>query len=136
MQPNVIVLPVDVDNDGGTTPAVDLTFTRFDEFQNRSEYISEAHTIAARDKVGFYRTLPKASGNFRGVAKVAIKFTKDFEVNGVDASTVNVAPGIFEVSGSLPVGLTPAQTLELRMRAVALLLDDDVCGPLFDQLMI
>lgn len=136
MQPNSITLSVDTDNDGGTTAAVDAIFTRFEEFQNRAEYIHEDHTLALRDKLGLYRTPPKQSGNFKGTAKTAVKFTRDYSVAGVDATTTMIAPGIIDIGFSLPIGMTPAQTLELRMRAVAMLLDDTVMVPLTNQQMV
>jgi hypothetical protein len=136
MLDNVITLSVDLDNDGGTTAAVDSIFSRFDEYQNRSEYIHEDHTLALRDKLGFYRTLPKQSGNFKGTAKSAIKFTRDQAVAGVDSTTTIVAPGIVDIGFSFPIGMTAAQMLELRMRAVALLLDDNIMVPLTGQLMV
>lgn len=136
MQPNTITLSVDDDNDGGTTAAVDILYTRFDEYQNRSEYISEHHLINLRDKVGLYRTFPKVSGNFKGMAKSAIKFTHDILVPGVDSSTGVTAPAIIDVNFSFPVGITASKALELRMRAVAFLSDDSVMIPLIDQQMI
>lgn len=136
MQSNLITLAVDVDNDGGTTAAVDSVFTRFDEYQNRSEYIHANHSVAVRDKLGFYRTFPKANGNFRGTQKCAVKFTKDYAIAGVDSETSLIRPAIGETGFSIPVGLTPAQTLEFRMRMVAILLNDAVMVPLMDQLMI
>lgn len=135
MQPNVITLPVNEDGDNGTTPAVDHIFNRYDEYQNRSEYISGSHTLALRDKLGLYRTTPKASGNFRGTAKSAVKFTRDFSVAGVDASTTIVAPAIVEVSFSFPVGMTPAETMVMRQCAVAML-DHSVIAELTDKLMV
>lgn len=136
MQSNMITLAIDDNNDGGITPTVELIYTRFNEYMNRSEYISEEHSLTSRDLLSFYRSLPKVSGNFRGTAKTAVKFTKDYVVPGVDASTSLVRPGLIEVSFSLPIGLTPEQTLALRMRAVALLLNDTVMIPLTDQQMI
>lgn len=136
MQPNEIVLDVNDDNDDGTTPTVEVTMTRFDEYQNRSEYISDTHTISVRDKLGLYRTQPKQSGNFRGTAKSAVKFTTDHSVAGVDAATTIIAPAIVEVGFSFPVGMTAAQCLVMRMKAVALLQDDTVMVPLTDQLMV
>lgn len=136
MQPNVVTLSVDVDNDGGTTAAVERIFTRFNEFSNRSEYISSLHSVAARDKLGFYRTFPKASGNFRGTAKMAAKFTKDILVPGVDATTSVTCPAIGEISFSFPVGMTNAEMREFRMHFVALLRDDAVMVPLTTQLMV
>lgn len=136
MQPNIITLAVDDDNDGGTTAANEIILSRFEEYQNRSVYIAGDHTLASRNMLGLYRTMPKQSGNFRGVAKSAIKFTQDYQVAGVDATTTNIAPGLIDIGFSLPVGMTPTQTLALRMRAVALLLRDDICQPLTDQLMV
>jgi hypothetical protein len=136
MQPNEIILAVDEDNDGGTTAAVEHTYSRSNYFQNKSEYISETHTLSSRDKLALYRTLPKRSGNFLGMAKTAIKFTQDISVAGVDSTTLVVAPGIVDVAFSMPVGVTSAQSLALRMRAVALLLDDDVMSALVDQQMV
>lgn len=136
MQSEEITLSVNTDNDDGTTAAVDKVFSRYDEYQNRSEYISENHSVASRDKLGLYRTFPKANGNFRGTAKSAVKFTKDFSVEGVDATTTLTVPAIAEVGFSFPVGLTAAQTLEFRMGLVALLQDDTVMVPLTDQLMV
>lgn len=136
MQPNSITLSVNDDNDDGTTAEVEVVFARFDEYQNRSEYISDAHTVASRDKLGFYRTFPKPSGNFRGTAKSAVKITKDFSVAGVDATTTLIIPAIIDVGFSFPVGTTAAERLELRMRMVAALLDDTIMVPLIDQLMV
>lgn len=136
MQSNLITLAVDVDNDGGTTPAVDNVFTRFDEYQNRSLYIHANHSVAVRDTLGFYRTFPNANGNFRGTAKCAVKFTKDYSIAGVDAETSLIRPAIGEIGFSMPVGLTPEQTLEFRMRLVAILLNNTVMAPLINQLMI
>jgi len=136
MQPNTITLAVNHDNDDGTTAAVSHVLTRYDEYQNRTEYIDEDHTLSLRNKVGLYRTFPKTSGNFKGVAKSAIKFTQDYSVDGVDSTTSIVAPGIIDIGFSFPVGMTPAQTLELRMRAVALLSDEATMAPLTDQLSV
>jgi len=136
MQPNIITLDVDTDNDGGATAAETFTYSRFEEFQNRSTYISSDHSLAVRNQLGLYRTMPKQSGNFRGVAKSAIKFTQDYQVAGVDATTTNVAPGIIDIGFSIPVGITPEQDLALRMRAVALLLQDTILAPLVGQLMV
>lgn len=136
MQPNTITLAVNADNDDGTTPAVSHVYSRYDEYQNRSEYIDADHTLGSRDKLGLYRTFPKPTGNFKGVAKSAVKFTKDYSVEGQDSTTSIVAPGIIDIGFSFPVGLTAAETLELRMRAVAMLMDDTIMVPLTDQLAV
>ena len=132
MQNNTITLAVDVLNNATT---VDKVFTRFEEYQNRAVYISDEHSIAERDTLALYRTLPKPSGNFRGVGKSTVKFSKDLSVLGVDG-TSQVAPLIIEVSFSIPVGATVATMLEMRQRAVALLDDDSVMVNLNHLLMI
>jgi len=57
-------------------------------------------------------------------------------VTGVDGTTTVTAPIIVEVSFSVPVGATAAQTMLHRQRALALLDLDSVMAPLNDQLMI
>jgi len=136
MQDNTITLDVNTDNDDGTTATVEAVFTRFEEYLNRSVYIHSNHTLGLRETLNLYRTLPKPSGNFRGTAKSAVKFTKDYSVPGNDAATTIVAPSLGEASFSFPVGMTPAQTLEQRMRLCALILLDSVMVPLTDQLMV
>jgi hypothetical protein len=136
MQPNTITLSVNEDNDDGTTALVDSHFTLFEEFQNRSEYIHTNHTMVMRDKLGFYRTQPKINGNFRGMAKSAVKFTKDHMVPGVDTTTEIIAPSIIEIRISNPVGMTPAETLAMVMRAAAFLPLSTIVAPLVDQLQV
>lgn len=134
MQPNTITLAVDEENDG--VGLVNHVYTRFDEFQNRSVYISDDHTLDAKDTLGLYRTLPKSSGNFRGAAKNAIKFSKEVSVLGADGVANIKAPIIIEVSASIPVGATAADVLIARQRALALLDRDDIMVPLMSQQMI
>lgn len=132
MQPNELTLAVDLENTGTTTNEV---FSRFEEYLNRATYVGEGHSLLARNTLSLYRTLPKVSGNFRGTAKTAVKFSRDVTVPGVDGTSVT-APQIIEISFSNPVGVTPAQTLEHRQRGVALLDRDDVMADLNDLLMI
>lgn len=120
-----ITLVIDDDHDGGTAP-VELVYSRADYVSGRSMYISGDHSPSRHDTLKFFRTLPKPSGNFPGVEKSAAKFSKTFEVVGVDQSTTLLAPAIVEVSWSLPVGLTEAQQLALRQRVIALLNDEGV----------
>lgn len=136
MQPNEITLDVNHDNDDGTTATQQIIYTRFDEYQNRSEYISDAHVIALRDKVALYRTFPKATGNFAGTAKSAVKFTRDYEVPGNDVETTIIVPGIINIGFSLPVGVSGEDSLGFRMLAATMLLNDDIMIPLTDQLMV
>lgn len=133
MLDNTITLPVDLANTGSTT---DVTFSRLEEYLNRSVYKSAAHTLVSKDTLSFYRTQPTKSGNFNGVAKSAFKFSKDIEVEGVDNSTTLTAPVILEVKMSLPIGFTAAEALELRQRAVAVLDDDDIMAKLMEGLEI
>lgn len=133
MQPDSITLAVDVLNDANT---VDHVFTRFDEYQNRSVYNHSAHSLVARDTLTLYRTFPKASGNFKGMAKSAIKFSQDLEVLGVDGITTLTSPIIAEVGFSIPVGVTPAEQMIARQRVLAMVDFDAVMIALNNQLMV
>lgn len=133
MQPNTLILAVDVLNNG--TP-VNSTFTRFEEFQNRSVYVDSIHSMASKSTLSLYRSFPKQSGNFRGVAKSSIKFSRDYNVTGVDGSSTIVSPFISEVSFSIPLGVTDAEILEMRQRIIALLDTDSIMTPLNSMLMI
>jgi hypothetical protein len=130
---DTITLSVDELND---TNEVDHAFSRFEEFQNRSVYTGENHQLSAQDKMTFYRTFPKQSGNFAGTAKSACKFSKDYPVTGVDGLATLTSPMIIEVSFSVPVGITVADQLIGRQRVIALLDDDAVMVPLMNQLMV
>lgn len=134
MQPNVLTFAVDEENDG--IDLADHVFTRFEEFQNRAMYISADHTLVAKDTFGMYRTLPKSNGNFKGVAKTSIKFSKDIQVDGLDGVSKITAPIIMEVSVSLPVGTTPETAMIMRQRVISALDRDDVMVPLMEQLMV
>lgn len=133
MQPNVITLAVDVANNGTT---VDYDFSRFEESLNRTIYAGENHAIDAKDTLAIYRTAPKQSGNFKGVAKTSVKFTQDNTVLGVDGLAQLTSPLIAEVSFSIPVGVTTASVIEMRQRLIALLDQDSVMTNLNMSLMI
>jgi hypothetical protein len=133
MQDNVITLAVDELNTGSTTNHV---FDRFEEFSNRAVYIGENHALTAKDTLSLYRTFPKASGNFPGVAKSSFKFSKDYAITGVDGVASLTSPVIVEVSFSVPVGVAEADQLIMRQRAIALLDDDTIMGALMNQLMV
>lgn len=134
MQPNQIVLAVDELNTGSTT---NHTYDRYEEYLNRSQYIEATnHSIDSRDTLGFYRTFPKTNGNFKGVSKSSVKFTKDITVDGVDGVSQLTAPIIVEVSFSLPVGATAAEAMIARQKALALLDSDTHMAPLNDQLVV
>lgn len=134
MQPNVVTLSVDEQNDG--VGPVDHVFTRFEEYQNRAVYIGSNHSMSTKDTLSLYRTFPKASGNFKGVMKTSFKFSKDLTVVGADGVSQLSAPVIVDVSFSIPVGATHEQILIARQRALALLDLDSIMTPLNEQLMV
>jgi len=133
MQADQITLQVDPANNDTIVPEV---FTRYVESENRSEYIGVNHLPEARNKFALYRTFPTRSGNFKGVAKSAVKFTEDKVVPGVDAASSLTAPAILEISFSVPVGVSIADIVALRQRAIAALDDDTVMNALNTQLLI
>lgn len=133
MQPNTVSLDVDVLNNGTTEEQV---YTRYEEAQNRTVYIGVSHTPDARDTLSIYRTFPTKSGNFKGVAKSAVKLTEDVQVAGVDSSTTLTSPIIFDFSASIPVGAPAAAVKEARQRLIALLDDDTFMDSLQIQLMV
>jgi len=121
MQADVITLDVDTNNDGNTTPKV---FNRYDEQQNRTIYVSIGHTPGFRDQFAISRSFPTKVGNFRGVCKSTVKFTKDTDVPGVDANTSLQSTCIIEVGFSIPVGYDAVSLKALRQTVLALLDDD------------
>lgn len=135
MQPNDITLTVDETNDGSTTADVDHIYTKFDLFNTRSVYHHSAHEPDMRDMLSFYRTPAKASGNSRGTQKSAFKFTKDWTVVGRDGSNI-VLPGYLEVNASIPLGVTDAQVMVQRQKAIALLDLDLIVNALMADLSI
>lgn len=132
-QASTITLNVDYLNDGTTTAEV---YSRFSDVENRSTYIGASHVPEARDTMQFYRTAPTKNGNFKGVKKTTVKFTRDFDVEGVDSATTLTSPAIVEVNFSIPMGVSAADTVKLRQRVLALLDDDTVMAALNDQQMI
>lgn len=133
MQENIITLPVDVANNA---TIVNQPYNRYEEQQNRTTYIGAGHLPEERDMMTIYRTLPTKNGNFKGVAKSAVKFTQDVSVPGVDSNTQLTAPLIFDLSVSMPVGCSAAILKEMRQRAIALLDDDDLMDSISIQLMV
>lgn len=128
MLDNTITLSVDEENDG--TGNVDHVFTRQEEYLNRTLYVGDGNLPGEnRNTVGFYRTAPKPSGNFKGTKKTAMKLTRDSSVTAVDGSTI-VAPRIWEISCSLPVGVAAADILLDRQTLIAALDDDDLMDAL------
>ena len=126
--PNTLTVNIDKENDGSSIPVV---LSEIERAADRSRYKFPGHTLVARDYVEFYRTLNKKSGNSNGVAKSAIKVTRDISVPGVDTTTTLVAPQIGHVTFSSPVGATTAQELEIAMRLVACIIDSVIRPKLF-----
>lgn len=122
-----ITLSVDAANNGNPANQV---YTRFDSYQNRSLYIGADHLPDARNTLGFYRTFPTASGNFKGVCKTSVKFTQDVEVAGKDSSTTLTSPIIADLSFSVPVGVTASDLVEVRQRLLALIDGDTLMNSL------
>lgn len=133
MQQNELTLAVDASNNG--TPANE-TYTRYEEYQNRTTYIGTDHLPDDRNSLAIYRTFPTKSGNFKGTAKSSVKFTQDVEVSGVDSSTTLTAPIILDLSFSVPVGAAAADLKHVRQRLLALLDDDSFMDSLNIQLMV
>jgi hypothetical protein len=133
MQPNEITISVDVANDANL---VNEVYSRFEEYLNRTIYIGDNHALASRNELALYRTFPKQSGNFKGVAKSAFKFTHDVVVPGVDGNTSLTSPIIMEVSFSIPVGAADADVLHARQRLVGLADLDTIMAPLNQKLMV
>lgn len=133
MLDDVITLAVDEANDSNLTNHV---FSRFEEYQNRSVYTEAIHSVIARDTLTFYRTFPKVMGNFRGTAKSAMKFSKDYSVDGVDGVASLTSPLIVEVSCSIPVGIAVADQMIARQRVISLLDGDALMVKLMNQLMV
>lgn len=85
-------------------------------------YTGPAHTITLKDRFEMKRVYPKASGLFLGVAKPAAKLTKTVTVNAVSGAT---ADSIFNISGSIPVGMTSADIDAMLADAAAFLASND-----------
>lgn len=119
MQPNTIAYTFDHDNDGGTA-AIAMTLTRHAEELNSSTYRTGSHNTEAPDTLKFYRTAPKRSGNFLGAQKVSVKRTTTHVVDTADGLETK-APGIVELSFSIPVGVSNADKLKMLMDHIGFL---------------
>lgn len=133
MQPQTITLSVDLLNNASTT---DVIYTREEQYLNRTVYHSAAHTPLMRDMLTLYRTPSKASGNFAGTQKSAMKLTKDFAVPGVDQETTLVKTLIHEISSSVPLGIPEAEQMIVRQTGVAFEDLDVIVGPFMERLSI
>lgn len=123
MLANTITLSVDEANNNGTP--VETTLSRYVEEANRSTYVTATHLPGDRDQVAFARAFPKKSGNFKGVSKSSVKFTRDVIVQDAQGNDILV-PMIHEYSCSLPVGVELSAVVRARQRMVSLLDDDTV----------
>lgn len=133
MLTDTVTISVDTANTG--TPTSE-SFTRYEEFQNRSTYIGADHTPDVRNVLGFYRTFPTKNGNFKGTSKSAVKFTQDVQVAGADGVSTLTAPIILDLSFSVPVGASTADLVHARQRLLALLDGDTLMNSLNVQLQI
>lgn len=129
MLSSTLTLAVDEANDG---IIVDLEYTRYDEYNNRTVYISENHEPGMEDKLTFYRTFPTSSGNFKGTRKTAFKLSRDVTVLGVDGNNVN-STSIAEVSFSLPIGVSAAEAKKIRQGLIAALDNDTLMVALHER---
>lgn len=126
MQANTITLSVDKANNAVST---NVDYKRFEEETNRSTYVGPGHSLASRDTMQFYRTLPKRSGKFLGAGKSTVKLTRDLVIKDAEGNDT-VVPLIVEINFSVPVGATQAQVLDLRQTAVAALDQDSFMNSL------
>ncbi len=132
MQDNTITLSVDLANDSNPS---NQAFVRFEELSNRSTYNGPGHTLAAPHTMQLYRTLPKRAGSSLGTARSSVKFTKNVTVVDADGNDV-IRPLIAEVTFSVPVGTTAAETLAIRQHIISALDLDAVAADLIDALEI
>jgi hypothetical protein len=120
MQPNTIAYTYDHDNDGGSTAAVAVTLTRHAEELHKSTYRTADHSPTNPDTMSFFRTLPKRSGDFLGVERVAVKRTRTETVESAAGLETKAASNI-EVAINLPVGLTVAEKTARLMELLGFL---------------
>lgn len=71
-------------------------------------YSGPAQTFSKKDSIELKRVAPKPTKDFRGVARPTCKITRTVTLE--DAST---AEAILTISGSLPVGMAPADVTSL-----------------------
>lgn len=135
MQDNTITLRVEPDGVHGTdgANAEDREYARHEESAHSTKYIRTAtHTRESRDTLQLYRTYAKRNGESRGSDKCKMKFTVDREVPNASGTGTIVLPHIVEINISTPLGVSNADTLDLRETAASLLRDADVSGSLND----
>lgn len=113
--PETFILNTITDGGSTATESEAATYTRFRQETDKTTYVGADHAVDSREKLEFYRTEPKRSGNYRGSSKTAAKFTLDVSVATVDGGTI-MAPIVLELSSSIPVGADEAVVSELQRR--------------------
>lgn len=118
MLDNSITLAVDIANNDVT---VNQVYSRYLERENNSVYAGTDHSSSAQNLITFYRTFPKPQGNSKGVERSSIKVVQDSTVLGADGLALLTKPVIIKIDVTRPVGISDADFLAIRMRAVAAL---------------
>lgn len=129
MQANEITIQSDIANDENL---VSKTYRRTRYANTQSLYQGPSHTVASRNQLQFYVTDAKRSGESRGIQKCALKLTRDMSVENASGSGDIILPEIGSINFSLPVGVTAAETKELRQDLIAILDDDEIMGRLMN----
>lgn len=122
-QPNEIILPVDVANDGNT---VNQTYVHHRTEGNRSTYRGESSTLQSRDLIQIYATQARPGKGTLGASRQYVKTTRDVSVPNAAGDGNVVMPAIVNVEFSLPTGVTGEFVTELRQVAVAMLNNDAI----------
>lgn len=132
MLANEITISVDALNSGS---AAAVTLEKRTADVNKSVYAFPTSTLQKPDTLTVARTFAKRNGSYLGNSRAVVKLSMPVDVQNADGSSV-VAASILEVSASLPVGITPAQTKLLRQRLIAFLDNDAVAGDVYDNLEV
>lgn len=122
-----ITLSVDAANDGNPVNYV-YTSNSGVGGTDKTVFIHSAHTLAARRELAFLRRLPTRAGNFKGMAKSTVKFTRAVTVPGVDGVDID-SFAIMEINFTFPVGSSTAFQKEVRQEGVALMDADAIIEP-------
>lgn len=126
------IITLAVDATGTQTTFVDEEFKRHSvQNDSRSTYKGSDSTHLKRNYLQANRVEPTKSGNFPGMVKSGVKLTQDLEVAGVDTTTSLVAPHIFHLTRSCPVGASEADFLHLLGRLQALVKDVPLMKAIF-----
>lgn len=130
MIPATFTLAVDTANTGTTS---DQVFKHHDTVGQKKIYHRSDHTLSERHDMAVTRKMPTRSGNFLGVAKGGVKFTDDYDVTGLDGTSIT-SGGWMSLEFGLPVGVSDADKLELRQRMHAAIDRDDLFDEFFSKL--